>query len=55
MRNTTMVCLMLLLTAQAMPQSRADRKVILATLDRQTTDWTAGNIDACPLYTSRCV
>ena len=41
-----MVCLMLLLTARAMAQSGADRKVILATLDRQTTDWNAGNIDA---------
>ena len=41
-----MVCLMLLFAAQAMAQSGADRKVILATLDRQTTDWNAGNIDA---------
>lgn len=41
-----MVCLMLLLAARAMAQSGTDRKVILATLDRQTADWNAGNIDA---------
>lgn len=46
MRNTTMVWFMLLFAAQAMAQSGADRKVILATLDRQTADWNAGNIDA---------
>lgn len=37
---------MLLFAAQAMAQSGTDRKLILATLDRQTTDWNAGAIDA---------
>lgn len=46
MRNTTLVWLMLLLAAQAMAQSGSDRKLVLATLDRQTADWNAGNIDA---------
>lgn len=46
MRNTTLVCLMLLFAAQAMAQSASDRNLVLATLDRQTADWNAGNINA---------
>lgn len=46
MRNTTIAWLMLLIAAQAMAQSGSDRKLVLATLDRQTADWNAGNIDA---------
>lgn len=46
MRNATLAFLLLLITHGLMAQSEADRKTILATLDRQTNDWNAGKIDA---------
>ncbi|WP_373511395.1 DUF4440 domain-containing protein [Persicitalea sp.] len=46
MRNATLTCLLLLTATTLMAQSRQDRQTILATLDRQTADWNAGNIDA---------
>ena len=46
MRNATLTCLLLLTATVLLAQSRSDRQTILATLDRQTTDWNAGNIDA---------
>lgn len=46
MRNATLVWLMLCILPAAMAQTSADRRAILATLDRQTNDWNAGNIDA---------
>jgi ketosteroid isomerase-like protein len=46
MRNVTFTCLLLLTATAVVAQSKADRQTILATLDRQTADWNAGNIDA---------
>ena len=41
-----MAVLLWLVGSNLMAQSAADRATILATLDRQTTDWNAGNIAA---------
>lgn len=46
MRNATLILLMLLVLPAALAQTTADRRTILATLDRQTSDWNAGNIAA---------
>ncbi len=46
MRNSTITLLLLVLATSLMAQSKADRKTILATLDRQTSDWNDGNIDS---------
>ena len=46
MRNAIFTFLLLLTSTILVAQSKADRQMILATLDRQTADWNAGNIDA---------
>ena len=46
MRNFTITVLLLFLATNLMAQLNADRKTILATLDRQTNDWNSGNIDS---------
>ncbi|MBB5282516.1 ketosteroid isomerase-like protein [Rhabdobacter roseus] len=46
MRNYMLCLVLIFLAGVAVGQSAADRQVILGTLDRQTSDWNEGNIEA---------
>jgi ketosteroid isomerase-like protein len=45
MRKVFVAVLLFWAAGAAMAQSAADRRAILAILDRQTTDWNAGRVD----------
>ncbi len=46
MKKARLTLLLLMITTTLWAQSNTDRQTILATLDRQTSDWNNGNIKA---------